>query len=183
MTLEHAGKSATLTELISAARRGDRNAFEALLRPLIDPAYRLALAMLSDRSAAEDAVQESALKAWRAVRRLRPDPDSFRPWWLAIVANQCRDTRRRRWWTVLKFANLRPPDDQTTDPSGLVDLRQAIAQLPANERLILYLFFYLDLPLPEVAATLGISTAAAKARLYRITRRLRPGLEISEVYQ
>jgi RNA polymerase sigma factor (sigma-70 family) len=84
---------------------------------------------------------------------------------------------------VLKFADLRPPDDPTTDPSGLVDLRQAIEQLPANDRLVLCLFFYLDLPLPEVAATLGISTAAAEARLYRITRRLRPGLEISEVYQ
>jgi RNA polymerase sigma-70 factor, ECF subfamily len=171
-------------ELISAARRGDRDAFEALLRPLIDPAYRLALAMLSDRTAAEDAVQESALKAWRTVRRLRPEPDSFRPWLLAIVANQCRDTRRRRWWTVLKFAELRPAaDDPATDASGGIDLRQAIARLPANDRLVLYLFFYLDLPLPEVAAALGISTAAAKARLYRITRRLRPGLEISEVYQ
>jgi RNA polymerase sigma-70 factor (ECF subfamily) len=170
-------------ELISAARRGDRNAFEALLRPLIDPAYRLALAMLSDRTAAEDAVQESALKAWRAVRRLRPNPDAFRPWLLAIVANQCRDTRRRRWWTVLKLADLRTPIDHTTDAAGIVDLREAVARLPANDRLVLYLFFYLDLPLPEVAATLGISTAAAKARLYRITRRLRPGLEISEVYQ
>ena len=170
-------------DLIRAARSGDRDAFEALLRPLIDPAYRLALAMLSDRAAAEDAVQEAALKAWRSVRRLRPNPESFRPWLLAIVANQCRDTRRRRWWTVLRFADLRTSDDVDSDPSGQIDLRQALARLPADDRLVLYLFFYLDLPLTEVGEALGISAVAAKARLYRITRRLRPGLEISEVYQ
>lgn len=167
---------------MAAARRGNQDAFEALLRPLIEPAYRLALAMLADRPAAEDAVQDGVLKAWRSVRRLRPNPESFRPWLLAIVANQCRDTRRRRWWTVLKFADVRPVDDPEPDASGFVDLRRALTDLPPNDRLILYLFFYLDLPISEVGEALRISPAAAKARIYRITRRLRPALEISEVY-
>lgn len=171
-------------DLVNDARSGNREAFEALLRPLIEPAYRLALAMLSDRAAAEDAVQESALKAWRAVRRLKPDPEAFRPWLLAIVANQCRDTRRRRWWTVVRVAELRPLAKRPApDVSSGVDLRQAIDRLPANDRLLLYLFFYLDLPMSEVGEAVGISAAAAKARIYRVTRRLRPGLEVSEVYQ
>src|SRR5205085_229946 len=95
-------------ELVEAARQRDRAAFESLLRPLVEPAYRMAFAMLSDREDAEDAVQEGALKAWRAVRRIRPGVDSIRPWFFAIVANECRSARRRRWWTVLKVADLRP---------------------------------------------------------------------------
>src|SRR5581483_5233032 len=55
------------------ARAGDAHAFEAILRPMIQPAYRLALAMLGKREAAEDAVQEMALKAWRYRGRLRPE--------------------------------------------------------------------------------------------------------------
>ena len=52
---------------IAEARAGDQVAFETLIRPLIHPAYRLAYAMLRRREAAEDAVQESVLKAWRGI--------------------------------------------------------------------------------------------------------------------
>jgi len=52
-------------DLLNRARLGDRVAFEEILRPLVEPAYRLALAMLRERDAAEDAVQEMALKGWR----------------------------------------------------------------------------------------------------------------------
>ncbi|MGH7903717.1 MAG: RNA polymerase sigma factor [Candidatus Dormibacteraceae bacterium] len=167
-------------ELIGAARGGDRHAFEALIRPLIDPAYRMAFAMLSNREEAEDAVQEGALKAWRAARRLRSDTSSLRPWFLAIVANECRGTRRRRWRSVLKLADV-PGFGSGTDGdlAGRLDLRHAIDRLPRDQRLLLHLFFCLDLPFEEVARTLGISPAAAKSRLYRITRRLRPGLDPS----
>src|SRR5205809_33715 len=91
-------------DLLSRARQGDRHAFEEVLRPVIQPAFRLALAMLGDRGAAEDAVQEMALKGWRHRHRIRPDLGTARPWFLAIVANECRMARRQRWWSVLRFA-------------------------------------------------------------------------------
>ena len=53
------------------------------------------------------------------------------------------------------------------------DLRQTIARLSRSDRLLLYLFYWLDFPLEEVAAVAGVSTAAARARLYRAVGRLR----------
>jgi RNA polymerase sigma-70 factor (ECF subfamily) len=74
--------------LVASARSGDASAFALLLDPLWNPAYRLAFSMLREREAAEDAVQEAALKAWNSVRRLRSDTSSLRPWFLTIVANR-----------------------------------------------------------------------------------------------
>src|SRR5947209_5114714 len=101
--------------LLERARTGDRRAFEQVLRPLVDPAYRLAFAMLREREAAEDAVQEMALKGWRHRGRIRPELGTARPWFLAIVANECRMARRQRWWAVLRFAEPPVPSRAVED--------------------------------------------------------------------
>src|SRR5260221_9537209 len=87
-------------DLIARAREGDKAAFGNLLRPAIEPAARLAYGMLLDRTEAEDVVQEAAIKAWRRLGNLRAGAD-FAPWFLGIVANQCRTVRRTPWWSVL----------------------------------------------------------------------------------
>ena len=166
-------------DLLNRARLGDRVAFEEILRPLVEPAYRLALAMLREREAAEDAVQEMALKGWRHRSRIRPEVGTVRPWFLAIVANECRMAQHGRWWSVLA---LEPFDGAfgERDLAVGIDLRQAIDRLPSRDRLLLHLYFVLDLPAVEVAQVLGISTGAVKSRLHRVTRRLRPDLETVE---
>jgi len=167
---------------IERATNGDADSFAMLLDPLLNPAYRLAAVMLSDRMAAEDAVQEAAVKAWRSLRQFRGDEGSLRPWFLSIVANECRMTRRRRWWSVVKQAEVES-DQRTDQPSqeASTDLRRAVSRLSLNERLPLALYFYLDLPLDEVARTLRVSPAAAKSRIYRAARRLRSDLTLEEV--
>lgn len=167
-------------DLLQRARRGDPQAFEAIVRPLIQPAYRLALAMLGEREAAEDAVQEMALKGWRHRARLRPELGTARPWFLAIVANECRMARRRRWWSVLRLAGPLERPAADTDLAGGLDLRDAIDRLPYRDRELLHLYFVLDLPAAEVASVLGITAGAVKSRLHRITARLKPRLETVE---
>ncbi|HKA12981.1 MAG TPA: sigma factor, partial [Candidatus Dormibacteraeota bacterium] len=88
--------------LVEEAREGARLAFETLIQPLISPAYRLALVMVRDPSQAEDCVQEAALRAWRARAQLRGGAEGLRPWFLAIVANECRNWLRGRWIRVLR---------------------------------------------------------------------------------
>lgn len=164
------------TDLLKHARQGDRAAFEDVLRPLIQPAYRLAIAMLHDREAAEDAVQEMAAKAWRHRNRIRPELGTIRPWILAIVANECRMVRRKRWWSVIR---RREPVEGAADDNDFAtsfDLRRAIQQLGYQDRLLLHLYFVLDLPAQEVALVLGISVGAVKSRLHRLTIRLRSAL-------
>jgi len=167
-------------QVLARAVEGDSDAFARLIEPLLDPAYRLAAVMLGDRAAAEDAVQEAAVKAWRKLRQLRGDATSLRSWFLSIVANECRMARRTRWFSVLKFPDLRQPEPEQSE--GYTDLRQAVMRLSPDERLPLVLHFYLDLPLDEVARTLGVSQSAAKSRIYRAAKRLRNDLTMEEVF-
>ena len=169
------------TQLLQSASAGDADSFAALIEPLLDPAYRLAAVMLADRSLAEDAVQEASVKAWRKLRQLRGDSHSLRPWFLSIVANECRMARRQRWWSVLKLADV-PSVVSSADQGATSDLHGALLKLSPEERLPLVLHFYLDLPLDEVARALRVSPAAAKSRIYRAAKRLRSDLTLEEVF-
>ena len=165
--------------LVQDALEGNQQAFLLLVQPLLPAAYRLAVGMLRSAPDAEDAVQEATLKAWGQFGRFRPG-SSLGPWLFTIVANQCRDQRRNRWWSVIRRAE--DPDDRidpnsTIDPASL-DLRRALYRMPHNQRLVLILRFYLDLTYEEVGDTLGISTKAAKSRTYRAVERLRLSPEV-----
>src|SRR5437763_16316995 len=100
-------------QVLARAVQGDAESFSRLIEPLLDPAYRLAAVMLADRTAAEDAVQEASIKAWRKFRQLRGDDRSLRSWFLSIVTNECRMARRQRWWSVVKVAE---PPRESADP-------------------------------------------------------------------
>jgi RNA polymerase sigma-70 factor (ECF subfamily) len=161
--------------LANEARRGDESAFDSLVGPLIEPAFRLAAVMLRDPDEARDAVQEATIKAWQGLARLR-DESAVRQWFFAIVANQCRSVRRGRWFSVVRlpsFPRERRPDDSS---DAALDLERELAALPQTDRAALFLFFYLDLPLKEVARVLGISPQAAKSRVHRAVTRLRLGM-------
>lgn len=165
-------------DLIRSARDGDGSAFADLLRPLYSSAFRIALALLHDRGEAEDAVQEAAFKAWRkldTVRRGAP----LRPWFLAIVANQCRSVRRKAWWSAESLAHVLP-ESRTSDPDARIDLNRALAGLDHDERLVLVLRYYLDLPYEEIAQIMGITAKAARSRIERALRRLRPIFPLRE---
>ena len=148
------------------------------MEPLLDEGYSLALAMVRDRDAAGDVLQEATIRAWRGFSRLR-DRGAARTWFLAIVANEVRRMKRNRWESVEKtgevesIASVLPPDVSEQH----MDVRRALRSLDIQDRLPLALFYYLDLPMEDVAAVLGISVSAARGRVYRSVGRLRASLE------
>jgi RNA polymerase sigma-70 factor (ECF subfamily) len=150
-------------------------AFDAVIGPLIDRAFKLAFVYLRDSYEAEDAVQEATLKAWQGFDRLR-DSSAARSWFLTIVANQCRSTRRAKWWSVLRFGSLPPSEKPAEATEARLDLSRELLQLSATDRAALFLFFYLDLPLAEVGRVLKISPQAAKSRVHRALTKLRMGM-------
>jgi RNA polymerase sigma-70 factor (ECF subfamily) len=170
-------------ETLARAREGDRSAFEALLQPLTEPGFRLALSMLADWHEAEDAVQDASVHAWRRIHQLRGDRQALRSWFLAIVANQCRRRRRLRWSSVVRSDELHILGDQRpVDISEDVsDLRQALRRLKPEDRSVLLLHYALDMPIEEVADVLGLRPAGARSRLYRALGKLRDHLDPSEV--
>jgi RNA polymerase sigma-70 factor (ECF subfamily) len=171
------GEHATL---LRDAIAGDERAFDALIGPLVEPGFRLAVSMLENREEAEDAVQEATIKAWRNLRQLK-DADVARSWFFTIVANQCRSVRRDRWWSVVKLA---APEQAKSSPEDeavqRADIERALRSLGPDERLALYLRYYLDLPLNEVATILGVSETAAKSRIHRAAQGLKPAVDVPE---
>ncbi len=165
---------------LERAQGGDRLAFEGLFTPHSADAFRLALAMLQRREDAEDAVQNAMLKAWRRLSTFRTGCD-VKPWFLTIVANECRSLRRSRWWSVALMADIQRDREPASGPAAAeLDLRRALAMLPADQRLLLVLHYYLDLPFAEVAAVVGGSPEAVKSRTFRVLRKLRLAEELVE---
>jgi len=173
-TYEGKGMSQIEAGLLEQARSGNRDAFDLLVGPLIEPGYRLAFGILHDREAAEDAVQEATFKAWTRLENVRPGW-SIRPWFFGIVANQCRTIRRGRWWSVVKIAApwlaMPSPEDQVVRGA---DVRRALRALPADRLLVLVLHYYLDLSMEEVAAIVGAPVGTVKSRMHRAFAQLRP---------
>ena len=161
--------------IVRSERTRERE-FDSLVGPHLEAGYRTALAILRDHEEAHDAVQEAAFKAWRRLGQLN-EVASSRAWFLAIVANQCRSTRRGRWWNVVRLAQVEQAGLEVD--STRTDIERALGKLPADDRLALFLHFYLDLPLDEVGTVLGLSAAGAKTRVYRAAKKLRPDLEMS----
>jgi RNA polymerase sigma-70 factor (ECF subfamily) len=154
--------------------------FGAELRPLIPLALRLATGMRLDTQDAEDAVQSAALRAWSKRGNRHPGTD-LRPWFLAIVANQCRETRRARWASVLRFSD--PPETavaRSFDTAATIDLVHALRGMPPRIRLAIVSRYYLDLTFDEVASICGCSVGAAKSRVRRGIQSLSGTLGIEE---
>ena len=156
--------------------RANEADFDTVIGPHLEAGYRTALAILRNGVEAEDAVQEAAIKAWRRIGQLK-GLGSARAWFLAIVANQCPSMRRTRWWSVIRVAEVK--DEKRVFPTDTTDLERGLARLPREDRLALFLYFYLDLPLEEVGVVLGLNAAGAKTRVYRAAKKLRPDLEMS----
>jgi RNA polymerase sigma-70 factor, ECF subfamily len=156
-------------ELIERARRGDHDAFTALLDvrlARLDAAARL---ILRDGELARDGVQEAMIRAWRDLPGLR-DPDRFDAWLHRLTVNACLDLIRRRKRRVIEV-ELSPIDIPATRDvaTALADrqlLDQALAGLSPGHRAVVALHYLLGMPLPEVAQTLSIPLGTAKSRLH-----------------
>jgi RNA polymerase sigma-70 factor (ECF subfamily) len=166
---------------VELARRGDAAAKTRILEPLLDPGYRLAFSVLRRREAAEDALQDACYNAMRGLSTFRGDESKVRPWFLKIVANQCRSQLRRPFFSWFPLPESMPRPDFAGEVAASHDLGQALRSLSHQDQLVLALFYYLDLPLAEVAVIVGLKEAGARSRLYRAVGQLRRLLQEPEV--
>jgi RNA polymerase sigma-70 factor, ECF subfamily len=156
-------------ELAGRVRAGDREAFEALLRRHARPMLQFADFVLHDRSAAEDAVQEAYVTAWKKRAQLR-DPGSFGPWLRRIVLRECLHWRRNPFWRMVSLSDrvIAP----RTDSAEHVDITSAVRRLSPRLRAVIFLHYFEDQTLKQVATELDIPESTAKTRLYEALRRL-----------
>src|SRR6476659_6327860 len=172
-------------DLVVRARKGDHDAFAELAGAAISRLDSTAWLMLRDADRATDAVQNALLRAWRDLPTLR-DPDRFDAWLHRLLVNACIDeirrVRRRPFEVDVDVTDLNLPF-HTDDLSAIADrdqLERGFRRLGAEERAVIVLHLYLDLPLPDVAATLRIPLGTTKSRLYRGLRQMRAALDADE---
>jgi RNA polymerase sigma-70 factor, ECF subfamily len=154
-----------------------RAAFSALTSVELTPAYNLADRILNDRGEAEDAVHEAVLRAWNGFDKLK-DHTLFRAWFTRIVVNICRDKLRRR--KIVRFEPLGDIDPPAKDPYEHGLRRDAIGKaldtLSPEQRVVVVLRFWNDLPVNDIARIVGIPAGTVKWRLHAASQHLRVAL-------
>jgi RNA polymerase sigma-70 factor (ECF subfamily) len=146
----------------------------------LDRAYRLAGLLLGNAADAEDAVSAALERAWARRDQLR-DAAAFQPWFDRILVNICRDLIRRRG--KVRFIAI---DGPVEPPSGDMfgsflerdALLRSIGRLREDERLVVILHFWADLPLDAVADRCGWPLGTVKSRLHRALETLRHDPEL-----
>ena len=175
-----------VAHLVTAARDGDRAAFDELVRVSYADTFTLALRLTGNEEDARDVVQEAYIRAFRGLSRFRGDAQ-FSTWMYRITAN-CANThlakRTKHRHEVLDDANPVADDRPTSDPGAPGRRRPrcatgstvALEDLPPKLRQVVVLRDIYDLPHEAIAAELGISETAAKVRLHRARKKLREDL-------
>ncbi len=163
--------------LATRAQRGDQSAFAQLVEIYQTPVYNLAYRMLGNAEDAEDAAQETFLRAYAQLKRFRSD-QKFATWLLTIAAHHCIDRLRRRkrlTWLSLDdevfsgtLASDAPePEDAAVRRESQQEVERWLERLAPAYRLVVVLRYWYDQSIEEIAQTTGDSVGAVKVKLHR----------------
>jgi RNA polymerase sigma-70 factor (ECF subfamily) len=168
-------------ELIQRAQQGDEGAWTALVQQHQQALFRLAYLMVGDADEAEDIAQEALIRAFRRLDRFEPDRP-LRPWLLRVTSNLAHNHHRGvgRYLAALhRLVHSEANEDAASAEQENWQqmesraLWQAVKRLDHKDQQIIYLRYFLDLPVVEVAETLDIAPGTVKSRLHRALGRLR----------
>jgi RNA polymerase sigma-70 factor (ECF subfamily) len=158
-------------------------AFLHLADDRLDASYRLAHAILRDPADAEDATHDALIQAWRKWSTLR-DPARFDQWFDRILVNTCRDRLRSARHQPRDISDEVVLDRATEDPYLQTDLRDTLAAglaaLSPEQRVVVALRFYRDLPLDQIASLLDIPVGTVNSRLHYALRRLHTAIDAAD---
>jgi RNA polymerase sigma-70 factor (ECF subfamily) len=155
--------------LLQAAQDGDLDAFETLVHRHQAAVYRVALRMLGSKADAQDATQETFVRAWRGLKRFRRE-SAVSTWLYRIVTRHCLDliaARRPTEALQIELAAGVDPADTAEQRERLRAVTRAIAGLPDEQRAALVLREFEGLSYDQVADVLNTSVPAIKGRIHR----------------
>ena len=168
------------TDLVIRAQNGDEEAFASLAVAAGDRLHAVAHRILRDIDLAEDATQQALLAIWRDLPQLR-DPARFDAWSYRLLVRACyAEGRRTRHWVPnmhLLDADVPSVPEQSASVVDRDQLERGFRRLSVEHRAVVVLHHYLDMPLDEVAETLGIPVGTVRSRLHHAMRGLRAALD------
>lgn len=173
-----------MRDLVIRARQGDRDAFAAILAPSLGRLTAVARMILRDEYAAQDAVQDACIEAWRSLPGLR-DPEKFEAWIRRLLVRACFQGARRTRRVSAAEVRLTPDHEQDIaiverDLDLHDQLDRGLARLTSQQRAVVVLVYYLDLPLADAAQALGIPVGTTKSRLNSARNALRAAIEADD---
>jgi len=151
------------------AKKGDKVAFERLVRKHSVSLYRVARGILKCESDIEDATQETIIKAYKKLASLRSDP-YFKTWLIKILVNECNYILRSNKKTVnLGEVETASPNNQYEN----LELFSVVQSLEPDLRIVTLLFYYEGLPQKDIAEVLELPVGTVSSRLSRSREKLR----------
>jgi RNA polymerase sigma factor (sigma-70 family) len=170
-------------DLVVRVQHGDQRAFEALALADSPRLHRVAYGILRDSESAEDATQRALVGIWRDIGRLR-DASRYEAWSYRLLVHACyREARQRR--DLPRITDIPEPEAPgAVDAFGQVDDRDQLEcgfrHLSVEHRTVIVLRCLLDMPMEQVAETLGVAPGTVGSRLHRALRALRAALEAED---
>ena len=164
---------------LERAMQGDEEAFGRLIERYQVPVYNLCYRMLSDAFEAEDAAQETFLKAYHSLSRFDMDR-KFINWVLTIASNHCIDRLRKRRLKLVSLEELVPgstPTDRTSGPETALEeqedreaIQELLKELGPRDRAAIVLKYWYEMSYEEISEMLSLTVSAVKSRLHRARR-------------
>ncbi len=165
---------------VAQAQRGDDQAFTQLVEAYQKPVYNLCYRMLGEPEAAEDAAQETFLRAFQHITRYDPKRP-FATWLLSIAAHYCIDRLRRRRFSTFSIdeqdddspafeipdADAPNPERESVRREQQEKIHGLLASLDATDRAAIVMRYWHDASEAEIAESLGLTVSAVKSRLHR----------------
>jgi RNA polymerase sigma-70 factor, ECF subfamily len=166
-------------DLLIRAQARDPDAFCELCRPYEDRLFRQAVALCRDETLAEDLVQETLIEAWKSLRRFTGGCRLF-TWFCSIMLHRYQKAMRRKRPASIADEICKTIIDEQPSPATATEhgdrarcLQQHLDKLPHKQRQVVYLRFYVDRSLEEIAAALACSVGTVKSRLFKGLENLR----------
>lgn len=178
-----------MKDLLQRARLGDDKAFAQLFQECVPALWRTAMGCLRDENDAADALQETTIKAWRALPSFKGHAD-ISTWLTRILLNTCFDTLRARK-KLIPFSDIAEVDtplgaefqsgnndrnrvnDFASSVSDRLDVEAILVRLPDDDQAILTLFYVNDFSIRQISEILDISEGAVRTRLTRARERFK----------
>ena len=167
-----------MIKLVRLAKKGDKPAFDEIIRLCVPDMFRIAMSILNNKDDADDAVCDTVVKAYENIHKLN-DCKFFKTWIIRMVINQTNDVYKKRNKIVYLYDVTNEPQYEDEYDFGNDELKNAVANLSLEYRTVITLYYFQDMKIKEIASVLQIPQGTVKWRLSKAKSLLKEKLSVA----